>query len=79
VHPGTSIVREYPRAEGEPFHPIPRPDNQALFQRYRMLADRQPDVTFVGRLAQYRYYNVDQAVAAAMTAATRVIECLAAR
>jgi len=79
VHPGTSIVREYPRAEGEPFYPIPRPDNQALFQRYRMLADRQPDVTFVGRLAQYRYYNVDQAVAAAMTAATRVIECLAAR
>jgi len=79
VHPGTSIVREYPRAEGEPFHPIQRPDNQALFQRYRMLADRQPDVTFVGRLAQYRYYNMDQAVAAAMTAATRVIECLAAR
>lgn len=79
VHPGTSIVREYPRAEGEPFYPIPRADNQALFQRYRMLADRQPDVTFVGRLAQYRYYNMDQAVAAAMTAATRVIERLAAR
>jgi len=78
VHPGTSIVREFPCATGEPFYPIPRPANQALFQRYRTLADDERDVTFVGRLAQYRYYNMDQAVAAAMTAAARVIEIVGA-
>ncbi|HEY5365937.1 MAG TPA: UDP-galactopyranose mutase, partial [Casimicrobiaceae bacterium] len=78
VHPGTSIVREFPCATGEPFYPIPRPANQALFQRYRTLADDERDVTFVGRLAQYRYYNMDQAVAAAMTAAARVMEIVGA-
>jgi UDP-galactopyranose mutase len=76
VHPGTSIVREVPCATGEPFYPIPRPANQALYQRYRARADQDPDVTFVGRLAQYRYYNMDQAVAAAMSAAAHVVERL---
>ena len=66
---GTSIVREYPRAEGDPYYPVPRPENEALFKRYRELADAETDVTFVGRLAQYRYYNMDQVVAAALAAA----------
>ena len=66
---GTSVVREYPKAEGDPFYPIPRPENEALFKRYRQLADETQGVTFVGRLAQYRYYNMDQVVAAALTAA----------
>lgn len=73
VHAGTSIVREYPQAEGEPYYPIPREDNEALFQRYQKLADLETNVTFVGRLAQYRYYNMDQVVAAALTAAKRII------
>lgn len=73
VHAGTSIVREYPQAEGEPYYPIPREDNEALFQRYQKLADLETKVTFVGRLAQYRYYNMDQVVAAALTAAKRII------
>jgi len=77
-HPGTTIVREYPQAAGEPYYPIPRPGNEALYRRYRALADAEPDVTFVGRLAQYRYFDMDQAVGAAMTAAARVIERLAA-
>lgn len=72
--PGTSIVREYPRAEGDPFYPIPRPENEALFKQYEALADAEPDVTFVGRLAQYRYYNMDQVVAAALKAAERLLE-----
>lgn len=72
-HAGTSIVREYPQAEGEPYYPIPRDDNEALFQRYQKLADLETNVTFVGRLAQYRYYNMDQVVAAALTAAKRII------
>ncbi len=74
--PGTSIVREYPRAAGDPYYPIPRPENEALYQKYRELADRLPDLTFVGRLAQYRYYNMDQVVGAALTASNRLVRKL---
>ncbi|MBI5270256.1 MAG: UDP-galactopyranose mutase [Burkholderiales bacterium] len=73
VHPGTSIVREYPCAEGEPYYPIPRPDNEALFKRYEALAEAEPDVHFLGRLAQYRYYNMDQVVASALALAQRLV------
>lgn len=69
---GTSLVRESSAAEGDPFYPIPRPANEALYQRYRARAEALPDVTFVGRLATYRYYNMDQVVAAALAAADRV-------
>lgn len=79
THPGTTIAREFPQADGEPYYPIPRPENEALHRRYRELALAQPDVTFVGRLAQYRYFNMDQAVGAATTAAERVIARLAGR
>jgi UDP-galactopyranose mutase len=72
-HPGTSIVREYPRSEGDPYYPIPRPENQALYRRYRSLAAREKSVTFVGRLAQYRYYNMDQVVGAALKAAREIL------
>jgi UDP-galactopyranose mutase len=65
-HPGTSLVREYPQAEGDPYYPIPRPDNEALFKRYAALAGGESNVHFVGRLAEYRYYNMDQVVAAAL-------------
>jgi UDP-galactopyranose mutase len=67
-HAGTSIVREYPQAEGDPYYPIPAPESDALFRRYQALADAEKDVLFVGRLAQYRYYNMDQVVAAALHA-----------
>lgn len=68
AHPGTSIVLEYPRAEGDPYYPIPRPENEELFKKYQALARDMDQVTFVGRLAQYRYYNMDQVVGAALTA-----------
>jgi UDP-galactopyranose mutase len=71
---GTSVVREYPRAEGDPFYPIPRPENEALFKRYQELADAEEKVTFVGRLAQYRYYNMDQVVAAALATADGLLK-----
>ena len=74
VHAGTSIVREYPQAEGDPYYPIPRDENEALFKRYEALAAAEPNVTFVGRLAQYRYYNMDQVVGAALAAAKGLIE-----
>ena len=67
-HTGTSVVREYPQAEGDPYYPIPAPENDALFRRYQALAEAEADVLFVGRLAQYRYYNMDQVVAAALHA-----------
>jgi len=72
-HSGTSIVREYPQAEGEPYYPIPRDENEALFKRYEALAEKETNVTFVGRLAQYRYYNMDQVVAAALKAAEKLL------
>ena len=71
-HHGTSIVREYPTTEGEPYYPIPNPANEALFKRYQALADVETEVYFIGRLAQYRYYNMDQVVAAAMALAERL-------
>ena len=72
-HPGTSIVREFPQPGGEPYYPIPTPDNIRLYKRYEELARAEKDVTFVGRLAQYRYLNMDQAVAAALKAADGVL------
>jgi UDP-galactopyranose mutase len=72
-HSGTSIVREYPQASGEPYYPVPRPESETLFKRYEALALQERDVTFVGRLAQYRYYNMDQVAGAALAAAKRLI------
>lgn len=63
---GTSIVMEYPGDNGEPYYPIPRKENQELYQKYSQLAESHRNVFFVGRLAQYRYYNMDQVVAAAL-------------
>ena len=65
-HTGTSIVREYPTAEGEPYYPIPRRENNEIYQRYCVEAAKQRGTFFVGRLAQYRYYNMDQVVASAL-------------
>jgi UDP-galactopyranose mutase len=67
VHAKTTVVYEYPRAEGDPYYPVPRPENAALYKKYQALAAETPGVHFVGRLATYRYYNMDQCVAAALT------------
>jgi len=72
VHPQTSITYEYPEAEGDPYYPVPRPENQALYKRYEALADATADTWFVGRLATYRYYNMDQVVAQALTMFKRI-------
>jgi UDP-galactopyranose mutase len=70
-HVKTSITREYPQAEGDPYYPIPREENQTLFKRYEALAKAEENVTFVGRLATYRYYNMDQVVGQALAAFRR--------
>ena len=72
VHPRTTTVTEFPAADGDPYYPVPRPENQALYKRYQKLAGRTPGVTFVGRLATYRYYNMDQVVAQALTVFSRL-------
>lgn len=68
THAKTSLTYEYPAADGDPYYPVPRPENQALFKQYEALARAQGDVTFVGRLATYRYYNMDQVVGQALSA-----------
>jgi UDP-galactopyranose mutase len=65
-HPKTSVVYEYPRAEGDPYYPVPRPENTELYKKYKALADEMSGVHFVGRLATYKYYNMDQVVAQAL-------------
>src|SRR4029078_7116565 len=67
AHAKTTVVYEYPRASGDPYYPIPKPENAELYQRYRTLAEATPNVHFVGRLATYRYSNMDQVVGQALT------------
>ncbi len=68
----TSIVYEYPRATGDPYYPIPRPENSQMYAKYRALADRDSTVTFCGRLANYKYFNMDQVVAQALSTFQRM-------
>ena len=73
-HPSTSIVYEYPRSEGDPYYPVPRAENAALYRKYQLAADELTNVMFVGRLATYRYYNMDQVVGQALAAFKRMRE-----
>jgi UDP-galactopyranose mutase len=73
-HPKTSVVYEYPQAEGDPYYPVPRPENAELYNKYKKLADQTPGVHFVGRLATYKYYNMDQVVAQALTLYKKITE-----
>jgi UDP-galactopyranose mutase len=72
THPMTALTYEYPTADGDPYYPIPRPENQALYKSYQRLAGVTPDVWFVGRLATYRYYNMDQIVGQALMTFNRI-------
>jgi UDP-galactopyranose mutase len=65
-HERTSVVYEVPTSDGDPYYPIPRPENAAIYRKYEELAKSTPGVHFVGRLATYRYYNMDQVVAQAL-------------
>lgn len=67
AHAKTSIVYEFPRAEGDPYYPVPKPENQELYKQYKALADETVGVHFIGRLATYKYYNMDQVTGQALT------------
>jgi len=71
-HNRTSIVYEFPTAEGDPYYPIPRPENAVLYKQYQSLMEEEKHVHFVGRLATYKYYNMDQVVAQALTLYGRI-------
>ena len=71
-HPRTSIVYEYPRAEGDPYYPVPKPENAVMYREYQALADRTPGVYFSGRLATYKYYNMDQVVGQSLALYRRI-------
>ncbi len=71
-HPKTTLVYEYPQAEGDPYYPIPRPENAALYSSIRSWRTATAGVHFVGRLATYKYYNMDQVVAQALTTFAKI-------
>jgi UDP-galactopyranose mutase len=75
-HDSSTYAVEYPRAEGDPYYPIPREDTRALYRRYEALGDELPDVTFVGRLARYQYLNMDQVVGQALSTAEKLFAAL---
>ena len=72
VHPKTSISYETASSEGDPYYPVPRPENQELYRRYEELSKALPDVHFVGRLGSYKYYNMDQVVGQALATYRRL-------
>lgn len=73
-HSKTAIVYEYPKAEGDPYYPVPRPENAELYKKYQQLAATMTNTWFVGRLATYKYYNMDQVVAQALTTFKKIMQ-----
>jgi UDP-galactopyranose mutase len=72
VHAKTSVVYEYPCANGDPYYPVPRAENASLYKKYEALAAKSRKVHFSGRLATYKYYNMDQVVAQALTLCSKL-------
>jgi len=63
--PHTTIVKEYTTSEGEPYYPVPTASNLKLYELYKELADKESsgkNIHFIGRLANYKYFNMDQAI-----------------
>jgi UDP-galactopyranose mutase len=71
-HSKTTLVYEYPTENGDPYYPIPRAENARLYARYQTLAAQKRGVYFAGRLATYKYYNMDQVVAQALTLYSKI-------
>ena len=67
LSPWTHIVKEYSTDAGDPYYPVPNSKNQDLYKRYQKLAEKEKNVIFVGRLASYKYFNMDEAVLNALT------------
>ena len=72
-HSKTSLVYEYPKEAGDPYYPVPKSENAALYKKYQLLASEDEDVYFAGRLATYKYYNMDQVVAQALSLYKKIL------
>ena len=73
-HPKTTVVYEFPKAEGDPYYPVPRPENNEIYKKYQQLAASMTNTYFVGRLATYKYYNMDQVVAQSLTMFKKIMQ-----
>jgi UDP-galactopyranose mutase len=73
-HPKTTVVYEFPKAEGDPYYPVPRPENAEVYKKYQQLAASMTNTYFVGRLATYKYYNMDQVVAQSLTMFKKIMQ-----
>jgi len=73
-HPKTAVVYEFPKAEGDPYYPVPRPENAEIYKKYQQLAATMTNTYFVGRLATYKYYNMDQVVAQSLTMFKKIMQ-----
>lgn len=79
TQPKTVITREYPVTwqEGmEPYYPVNDEKNQALYQKYAKLAEKEEHVIFGGRLGEYKYYDMDKVIASAMACAKEELNML---
>jgi UDP-galactopyranose mutase len=72
-HAKTTLVYEFPKGEGDPYYPVLNPETAELYKGYKALADSTPEVHFVGRLATYKYYNMDQVVAQSLAEFERIM------
>jgi UDP-galactopyranose mutase len=73
----TTIVKEFPEEwtpEKEPFYPVPTSSSAEIYERYKALAQQLENVSFIGRLGTYRYYNMDQVTGMALAEADRLIK-----
>jgi len=73
-HAKTSVVYEFPKAEGDPYYPIPTAENAEIYKKYQLLAATTPHTYFTGRLGTYKYYNMDQVVAQSLTLFKKIIQ-----
>lgn len=73
-HSKTAIVYEFPKAEGDPYYPVPRPENAEVYKQYQQLAANMTNTYFTGRLATYKYYNMDQVVAQSLTLFKKIMQ-----
>src|SRR5437870_8971795 len=78
-HPKSTLVYEFPKWDGDPYYPVLNPEAGEIYKRYKALADTTPDVHFVGRLATYKYYNMDQVVAQSLAEFERIVGTRAPR
>jgi UDP-galactopyranose mutase len=72
IHPCTTVTYEYPTDVGDPYYPIPCEKNRSIYRQYQALGSAQTGVHFVGRLATYQYYNMDQVVGQALSTFRRI-------